>query len=97
MATWSFCESQTRQGLAEGGWLVRPAGRQGRNHGDSVSLDAVHLLFDLCEFWLQGIVVFLSVGSRAAKQQRCQPKHADRQEQTRSPSLLRQEFVGKPE
>jgi hypothetical protein len=32
---------------AEGGWLVRPAKRQGRDHGDGVSLDAIHLLLDL--------------------------------------------------
>ena len=39
--------------LAEGGWVVRPAGRQGRDHGDGVGLDAVHLLFDLRNLLLQ--------------------------------------------
>jgi hypothetical protein len=39
--------------LAEGGWLVRPAERQGRDPRDSVSLDAVHLLFDLRDLLLE--------------------------------------------
>jgi hypothetical protein len=38
--------------LAEGGWLVRPAGRQGRDRCDGVSLDAVHLLFELRDLLL---------------------------------------------
>jgi hypothetical protein len=39
--------------LAERSWLVRPGGRQGRDHRDGVSLDAVHLLFDLRDLLLQ--------------------------------------------
>jgi hypothetical protein len=38
--------------LAEGGRPVRAAGRQGHDHGDGVSLDAVYLLFDLRDLLL---------------------------------------------
>jgi hypothetical protein len=47
--------------LAEGGWFVRPAGRQGRDHREGVSLDAVHLLFDLCDLLLERAVGLLSI------------------------------------